>query len=157
MKQISINQAKPNPTGKDRFGSVTPPAQLAGEWVDFKNTGSENYNLGGLALQHIAYTSSYPNGIWDEIMTFSGNLESGKVVRVHSGGEIPTNTLKIEDLVGADFHLFTGENYKWNNANGDSPRLVFKQNGQSIQVDKATYSANPAEGKILKRSGDYLV
>ena len=157
MTQLTITQAKPNPTGKDRLGNLIPSSQLVGEWVDFKNTGDESYPLSNIKLQHIAYTISDPNGVWDKVMGFSGNLGVGQVVRVHSGGEGPLESLSPEDFIGADYHLFTGNSYVWNNDKGDSPRLVLKQNGQTYEVDKASYSTYPTEGKILKRLGNHLV
>lgn len=157
MKSLLITQAKPNPAGKDRFNFLTPPSQLAGEWVDFKNTGDEDYPLENIKLYHIAYTAQYPNGVWEEIMGFNGLLESDKVVRVHSGGKIPLENIAQIDKTGADYHLFTGGNYIWNNSRSDSPRLALKQNGQIYEVDKASYSPPPLEGIILKRAGARLI
>jgi len=156
MRCLNITQAKPNPAGKDRLGSVVPSSQLAGEWVDFKNTGDEDYPLDNIKLHHIAYTSQYPNGVWEEVMGFTGTLDAGKVVRVHSGGKISLDILSPEDFVGADYHLFTGNNYVWNNNRSDTPRLVLKENGQTFELDKASYSAYPTEGRILKRVGNQL-
>jgi hypothetical protein len=157
MNKLTITQAKPNPTGKDRLGSFIPPSQLAGEWVDFKNTGEEDYSLVNIKLYHIAYTISYPNGAWEEVMSFKGVLGAGEVVRVHSGGKVPLTELLPIDKAGADYHLFTGNNYIWNNKRSDSPRLALKQNGQVYEIDKASYSAYPQEGKILKRVGNNLL
>lgn len=157
MKQLLITQAKPNPSGKDRLGNVVPSSQLAGEWVDFKNSGNEDYPLENIKLHHIAYTAQYPNGVWEEVMGFNGTLGVGKVVRVHSGGKISLENLYQEDRAETDHHLFTGGNYVWNNSKSDSPRLVQKQNGQISEIDKASYSAYPPEGKILKRIGGQLI
>jgi len=157
MKCLTINQAKPNPSGKDRLGSYVPSSQLAGEWVDFKNTGDESYPLNNIELQHIAYTISYPNGVWETVMEFSGNLSVGQVVRVHSGDEIPLESLAPEDFIGANYHLFTGKNYVLNNDRSDAPRLVLWQNGHITEIDKASYSAYPPEGRILKRVGRALL
>ena len=157
MTRLTITQAKPNPVGKDRLGNLVPSSQLAGEWVDFKNTGDESYPLKNIELQHVAYTPSYPNGVWDKVMGFSGNLGVRQVVRVHSGGEIPLESLAPEDFIGANYHLFMGKNYVWNNNKSDSPRLVFKQNGQPYELDRASYSTYPPEGKILKRIGEQLI
>lgn len=157
MKQLLIIQAKPNPSGKDRLGYVVPSSQLAGEWVDFKNTGDESYLLDNIKLHHVAYTTQYPNGVWEEVMSFNGILGIGKVVRVHSGGEIPLENLYQIDRFGADFHLFTGGNYICNNNRPDSPRLVLQQNNQTYEIDHASYSAYPAEGKVLKRVGNNLL
>ena len=157
MKRLTITQAKPNPTGKDRFGNIAPSSQLAGEWVDFKNTGDEDHPLDNIKLYHIAYTTAHPNGVWEEVMGFNGVLDTSKVVRVHSGGKIPLTVLPLIDKAGADYHLFTGKNYVWNNSKSDSPRLVLEQNGQVYEVDRAIYSAYPPEGKILKRVGNSLL
>lgn len=157
MKKLLITQAKPNPSGRDRLGNIVPSSQLAGEWVDFKNSGDEDYPLQNIKLHHIAYTAQYPNGAWEEVMGFKGILRVGKVVRVHSGGEIPLDSLFPVDRTGADFHLFTGGNYIWNNNRSDSPRLVLKQNGQTYEIDRASYNAYPQEGKILKRMGNQLI
>lgn len=157
MKQLLITQAKPNPSGKDRFGNVVPSSQLAGEWVDFKNTGNEGYPLENIKLHHIAYTTQYPNGVWEEVMGFTGTLGVGEIVRVHSGGKIPLENLFSIDMSGANYHLFTGERYIWNNDRSDCPRLVLKQNGQTYEIDKATYLAYPQEGRILLRHGTQLL
>jgi len=98
-----------------------------------------------------------PNGVWEEVMGFTGTLGVGEIVRVHSGGKIPLESLFPVDLSGANHHLFTGKSYIWNNNRSDCPRLVLKQNGQTYEIDKVTYSTSPLEGKILVRSGSYLV
>ncbi|NCN59369.1 hypothetical protein COW99_00095 [Candidatus Roizmanbacteria bacterium CG22_combo_CG10-13_8_21_14_all_38_20] len=157
MKQLLIIQAKPNPSGKDRLGNVVPSSQLAGEWVDFKNSGDEDYPLQNIRLHHIAYTAQYPNGVWEEVMIFRGVLGVSRVIRVHSGGEIPLENLYQVDRSGADYHLFTGGNYIWNNNRPDSPRLVLQQNNQTHELDRASYSAYPPEGRVLKRVGNNLL
>lgn len=157
MRKLTITQAKPNPAGKDRFGNLAPSSQLAGEWIDFQNTGDESYPLDNVKLHHVAYTTAYPNGVWQDVMNFTGVLEVGKIVRIHSGGRIPLETLLPVDRSGADYHLFTGNNYVWNNDRSDSPRLVLEQNGKTYEADKATYSAYPLEGRVLKRRGSQLV
>jgi hypothetical protein len=157
MKKITITQIKPNPSGKDRFGHLTPNLQLTAEWVDFKNTGNEDYPLENIILQHLAYSPSSIFGRWDDIMDFKGILKPEKVVRIHSGNEIPIGELALEDRINADHHLFTGENYVWNNDRSDSPRLVIKISGSISEVDKASYDAHPIEGKILKRVGERLI
>jgi len=157
MKQLLIIQAKPNPLGKDRVLNFIPQSQLAGEWVDFKNSGSEHYSLENIKLHHVAYTTKYPNGVWDEVMGFTGTLSTNKIIRIHSGGKIPLENLSSIDMIGADYHLFTGGSYIWNNDKSDSPRLVLKQNRKVYEIDKASYSTNPPEGRILLRSGNYLI
>lgn len=157
MKQLKVTQAKPNPSGNDRLGPIVPSSQLASEWVDFTNSGDENYPLETTKLYHIAYTEQYPNGVWEEVMRFNGTLGIGKIVRVHSGGTIPLENLYSVDRTGADYHLFTGKNYVWNNDRGDTPRLALIYSGKTYEIDKASYSPHPFEGKILKRNGERLI
>ncbi len=153
MKSLRIVRAKPNPAGKDRHGPHTPPAQLAAEWVDFNNDGTEGFPLEPITLYHVAYQPSCRDPKWDKLMTFKGTLAAGKTVRVHSGNELALNQMHPEDASGADHHLFTGRNYVWNNTCGDTAGLY---NGQAFE-DKATYDPYPPEGAILHRQGDKLV
>ena len=145
MKILYINQAKPNPSGKDRLGMYTPPSQLTGEWVDFKNIGDEAYPLENIQLWHIAY----PTRSWKVVSRFSGALPVGKIIRVHSGRKINLSEMPLVDRQGAHYHIFTNQNYVWNNSYSDSPHLhdVVKR----IKVDEATYDAYPPEGRILVR------
>ena len=99
MKRLNVTKVKPNPSGRDRLGNYVPFSQLAGEWVDFKNIGDESFSLNSIELQHVAYTPPYPNGVWEKVMGFSGNLGVGRIVRVHSGGEIPIESLSPEDFI----------------------------------------------------------
>jgi hypothetical protein len=154
MKALQITQAKPNPSGKDRGYGDIPASQLGGEWVDYRNTGSEPYDLESILLQHVAYTPQYPSGVWQKVSDFSGILPVGEVVRVHSGAG-PESQLKLEDRIGANYHIFTGKGYVWNNSRADTARLV--NSVSNLMVDKASYQTNPVEGKILKRSGEWLV
>lgn len=154
-KRLLITQAKPNPIGKDRMRGFTPQTQLVGEWVDFRNSGGEPFSLDNIQLDHVAYTSSYPNGVWEKVMGFSGILPAGEVVRVHSGGQVPLTSIPPIDLQGADYHLFTGENFIWNNNRSDTPRL--RNIAINTVIDQASYSANVLEGKILRRNGDSLL
>lgn len=153
MKSLRIIKAKPNPTGKDRYGNYAPPAQLAAEWVDFQNNGDEPFLLNGISLYHIAYQPGCQNGKWQRVMGFQGSLKPGQVVRVHSGREILLAQMNLEDALGADVHLFTGQGYIWNNDCGDAAGLW---NGSSW-TDKASYDPHPPEGQVLHRVGDKLV
>jgi hypothetical protein len=157
MKTLRVIQLKPNPIGKDRaqFGTP-PPAQLGAEWVDFKNTGTVAVDLQTVRLYHVAYAPGEPNGHWEEIMGFQGSLPSGKVIRVHSGQKRDISVLRQEDLVGADYHLFTGkDSYVWNNGRGDIAALG--DGSVSNLIDRASYDANPPEGVVLVRVGEKLV
>ena len=155
MKTLLITRIKPNPAGKDRNpNGSTDASQLAAEWVEFKNTGSAPVNLGGVILYHVAYSLGFSQGRWDKIIGFTGILEAGRTVRVHSGSG-PQSVIRMEDLLGADHHIFTNNNYVWNNQKGDRPRLLDSNLNQD--VDQASYGPNPPEGQILYRSGDKLV
>lgn len=153
MLSLRIVRARPNPTGKDRIGPYTPPAQLAAEWVDFMNDGNEVYPLAGVSLQHLAYQPRCREPKSELIMNLSGELHVGKIVRVHSGGKISLSDMHPQDAAGADFHLFTGKNYVWNNDCGDTAGLATGQ----IWIDRASYDPYPSEGRILIRQGDKLV
>ena len=154
MKSLRIIRAKPNPSGKDRSGSYIQPAQLAAEWVDFENDGNENYPLEPITLYHLAFQYGCRDPKWDKVMTFTGTLQPGKIVRVHSGEKLSTGEMYPEDVVGADHHCFTGRlNYIWNNDCGDVAGLY---DGQVFE-DKAGYDSNPPEGAVLRRVGDKLV
>lgn len=154
MKSLLITRIKPNPTGKDRQFGHASASQLAGEWVDFKNTGSTPIELSGIVLYHIAYPAGSNQGRWEKVMDFRGPLQAGRTVRVHSGPG-PENVLRPEDAAGADHHLFTGRNYVWNNRQGDTPRLYDSMINSNL--DQASYDPNPPEGHILIRSGARLV
>jgi hypothetical protein len=72
MKTLRNIKAKPNPRGKDRHGSYTPPTQLAAEWVD-ENNGTEAFPLNGMGMHHIVYQSGCRDGRWQEVMNFQGS------------------------------------------------------------------------------------
>ena len=131
---------------------IAPAQQLAGEWVDIENVGDESFSFEDTKLQHVAYSPAYPNGVWTDVMSFKGSLKTREIMRVHSG--LLTPLLPI-DSQGADYHLFSGKNYVWNNDVKDTTRLINKVSG--VEVDKAGYVSPPPDGKILKRSGNYLV
>src|ERR1700687_622473 len=151
---IRITKIKPNPSGKDRprFGSP-PPSQLAAEWVDLCNDSSQPAPLGTVGLYHIAYAPG--TATWRRVTTFSGTLPAGAVVRVHAG-RAREGVIAAEDMLGADYHLFTGEDaYVWNNREGDSPMLTDETTNSTI--DRAIYAPYPPEGAVLVRQGDRLV
>ncbi len=151
---LLITKAKPNPSGRDRIGrTLTPVAQLAGEWVDIQNTGNAPINLTGVELYHWAYLAQ--GGEWELVTGFSGVLGAGLIVRVHSGNPIPLAQMHHEDQVGANYHMFSGRNYVWNNYQNDYPRLWYKPTRQWL--DETVYAAPAAEGKIFTRVGQQLV
>jgi len=154
MKKLLITQLKPNPEGIDRSRYGATPAQLGAEWVDFKNTGAIGAKLDGVELYHLAFGAGRPT--WKLVMNFSGTLEAGKVVRVHSGQQRDVSVLRQEDLVSADYHLFSGEDqYVWNNAEGDKAGLW--DACAKHWIDQASYDPYPPEGVILVRVGEKLM
>lgn len=153
MKVLRVIRAKPNPIGKDRSGGTTPKKQLAAEWIDIKNTGDEPFRVDSISLQHIAYQPYCRDGKWEGVSTFSGVLQPGKVMRIHSGEQIQTSEMYPEDAAGADYHIFTGRNYVWNNDCGDTAGL----GDGKVWIDAASYDPYPMEGKILSRQGDKLI
>ena len=154
MAILKIIQAKPNPAGKDKSGNnVIPAQQLAGEWIDIINENEESVSLNDLEVYHFVYKDN--RNEWEKIIVFTGSLPSKEVVRVHSGGKIPINQMLLIDRIGADYHVFTGKNYIWNNDRKDYPRIWNPYSKKWI--DKTYYDKYPPEGVILKRKGDKLV
>lgn len=152
---LTVTKAKPNPSGKDRIGrTLTHPTQLAGEWVDIKNTGTLAVSLANLELYHIAYTGP-TTWDWNCVMTFSGGLPAGRTLRIHSGDPIPETQMNPVDRIGADYHLFTGRDYVWNNDRSDKPSIWNK--AARVWIDQAEYRANPGEGRILNRVANSLI
>jgi hypothetical protein len=152
---VKTVRLKPNLTGKDRNRSgIASATQLGAEWVDVQNMGNSDVNMNGVRLCHVAYSPDGRQSWWADVITFSGGLGVGKVVRVHSGSG-PLAVLRPEDVAGAEYHLFTGKNYIWNNDRADCSGLFLAN--KSEPFDKACYDAYPPEGQILKRVGDKLV
>lgn len=148
--KLLLTSIKPNPIGKDRSQTGATPAQLAAEWVDFRNDGSEPAPLDGVLLYHRAYSGGTAS--WARVTRFTGNLPVGKTVRVHAGRVRDLSVIRQEDLVGADYHLFTGEDrYAWNNREGDTPLLYNDRTNTTI--DQASYDPFPPEGAVLVRQG----
>ena len=152
---IKIIRAKPNPYGKDKFGQLSPGDQLASEWVDVANTGLTSVSLNNLFLYHKTYNNFCQELDLQMVMSFNGVLNSGQVVRVHSGSPILISRMRYEDISGADYHLFTRTNYIWNNNCGDSPRLY--NSLIKSWVDITYYDSRPIEGLILRRIGNKLM
>ncbi|MEO8754635.1 MAG: hypothetical protein ABI624_18355 [Casimicrobiaceae bacterium] len=154
--RLTIIRIKPNPAGKDRPAHGGPSAaQLAGEWVDFRNDAGQDMALNGISLWHLAYTPGR-QATWEKVTDFTGTLPAGKIVRVHGGETRALSVIRPEDLAGADYHAFSGRDaYVWNNKQGDSPLLYVESTKQTI--DQTSYAPNPPEGAVLVRQGDQLV
>ena len=155
---LKIIKAKPNPAGLDKFGrNIIPALKLAGEWVDVVNEGNSGISLNGLQVYHYAYKGT-ADPQWEKVITFSFGdkdvLLPGKVLRVHSGGDMPENQLLEVDKLYADYHVFTGKNYVWNNSQKDYPRIWNPTTEKWI--DQTWYEAYPPDGAILKRIGEKL-
>lgn len=154
--RLTIVRIKPNPAGKDRpgHGGPTPP-QLAAEWVDFRNDTGVDVSLDGISLWHLSYAPGR-DAEWERVVNFGFTLPAGTIARVHAGQRRDLSVVRPEDLSGADYHVFTGDDaYVWNNRQGDSP-LLFK-GATKETIDRASYDANPPEGAVLVRQGDRLV
>jgi hypothetical protein len=152
--ELLITSIKPNPIGKDRSRVGATPSQLAAEWVDFRNDGNEPAPLHAVALYHRAYSGGTAS--WDRVTGFRGNLPVGKIVRVHAGRVRDTSVIRQEDMVGADYHIFSGEDrYVWNHREGDTPLLYNERTKTTI--DQASYDPWPPEGAVLVRQGAKFV
>ena len=156
MSNPRIVRLKPNPAGKDRSRYRIDTSQIVAEWVDIENLDAAAANLTGVELHHLAYPPAGGQARWEKVIGLTGQLGSGKTLRVHSGKEVPVAQLRPEDAQGADFHLFAQRDlYVWNNADGDCAGLWQRDLGQ--WRDKACYDPLPPEGVVLVRRGDKLV
>lgn len=154
MSNLKTVRLKPNPSGKDRTRRGGANAtQLGGEWADIQNVGDKPVKLDGVGLYHVAYSADGRTSRWEEVMKFKGILQPKACIRVHAGSG-PESVLLAVDKSGADFHLFSGGNYVWNNDKADCAGLFM--GGEATPFDKACYAANPPEGVILNRVGDAL-
>ncbi len=154
MKMIQTSQLKPNPAGKDRTKTNISETLLAAEWVDIKNTGRTSVDLTGVSLFHKAFKrdGSYE---WELVLRLSGNIDAGKVLRIHSGNG-PYSVVRTEDKLGSDYYMFTcNSRYVWNNDFGDSSLLW--QPSDKVTIDEASYDPYPPDGVILQRVGSKLV
>lgn len=160
--KIEIHRVKPNPQGKDKAGAYPKPEQLLGEWVDLKNTGDSSVSLGTLHLANNHFDANckvtkadvtYWNG------SASVSISPGQTVRVHSGKSSASWAMNLEDKSGVDLHSYAERgNFVLNNKCGDTLSVWWKSSdGKWHEEDRASYDANPTEGKILKRSGNKLV
>jgi hypothetical protein len=143
MSDLVLTRVLPNPRGKDRQPPFAAPNEkLVMEWVEFANAGRTAVNLQGHSLRHTTFNQSCSRTGEDELMNFTGTLQAGHSVRVHTG----SGTAWDEGTIR---HLFAGRgNYAWNNVCGDVAVLRDAADGV---VDWAQYDRNPPEGVILNR------
>lgn len=158
LKTFTVYRIKPNPAGKDktRYGSLSA-AQLGGEWVDVRNSGSSSVNTTGVGLWHLAYPASGGKAEYRLVCNLPDcTLKPGEVLRVHAGQRRDLSVLNPEDRSGADWHAFTGEDaYVWNNREGDAPTLY--EQAAKAAIDSASYDPYPPEGTVLYRQGAKLI
>ncbi len=154
---LKIIRAKPNPAGKDRLRHVIAPRSLlSGEWIDIKNEGRENVHLNGLQIWTVFYSKNKER--MQIVMQFNLGendiLLPDKIIRVHSGKEIPPSELCWHDREGADYHVFTHTNYIWNNNEIDQPSIWDPK--LKKWIDETWYEPKPPEGAILIRNNEKL-
>lgn len=141
MTTLVVTQALPNPRGKDRNRHGATNDQLNGEWVEFWNATRAAVQLDGVSLVHQTFNHHCHRTGSDPLMNFTGTLDAGKYLRVHTGRGTGFWDAEV-------FHLFLNRgSYVWNNDCGDS---VLLQKGGTV-VDWAGYGPRPSEGAVLKR------
>jgi hypothetical protein len=131
-------------------------SQVTAEWADIENLAAAAAILNGVELHHLAYPSGCGQARWEKVVDLSGQLGSGKAVRVHSGIEVPVSQLRPEDVRGAGFYLFAGRGlHVWSHAEGDCAGL-WKRDARQW-MDKISYDLYPPDGVVLVRQGDKLI
>ena len=143
MGALLVTRVLPNPPGKDRRPPLAPSNdKLVMEWAEFQNVGRDVVDLQGCSLLHTTFNQSCSRTGEDELMTFTGTLQPGHSVRVHTG----SGTAWTEGTIR---HLYAGRaNFAWNNACGD---VAVLKNAEKSLVDWAQYDRNPPEGTVLNR------
>src|SRR5262245_13518223 len=123
---LQIIQAKPNPSGKEASKGSTPDrAQILGEWVDVKNAGSDPIRFSTIQVRHMLFDdacfATTPERYWEgDTEEF---LNSGDLMRIHTGRESDAHMMEAEDRVGADRHVYIGsDDFRSNNRCGDRLR-----------------------------------
>jgi hypothetical protein len=142
MSELFVTRALPNPVGRDRSPSnQSLSEQLTNEWVEFANTSTKRLSLDQVVLGHFTFDRGCSKTGEEFVTPFSGVLEVGQSMRVHTGAG--TNTVE-----GTIIHVFLKRgNFIWNNDCGDT---VVLRVGNTL-LDLASYERNPREGVILER------
>lgn len=149
MADLYVTRAVPNPRGKDRPPSQGPTnAQLNGEWIEFRNDARTTLSIEGVTVQHHTFDSYCRKSGQEEVTGFTGSLEPGQSIRLHSGTGNPS-------WEGTILHLFVNSRwYLWNNRCGDRVIIL---NARGDWIDWADYAPEPGEGALLQRTGlNYL-
>jgi len=142
MPKLMVSRAHPNPSGRDRTPSHQVTAQqLTDEWIEFANTSALNLTLDGFALNHYTFDHACSKTGEDRLIEFSGYLEKGHSLRVHTGSGSTFTEGQVK-------HVYLDrKNFIWNNQCGDTVVL----RGALGVVDWASYAAQPGEGAVLQR------
>ncbi|MEK7176691.1 MAG: lamin tail domain-containing protein [Patescibacteria group bacterium] len=152
---LYILRAKPNPSGKDKYGQYAPNSQQNAEWIDIQNTSGKALNMTGVKVYDHKFDVYGRDEGRREVYKFgSWDMPVNTVVRIHSGDRVEISSLPSIDRDGANYHFFTWQPYVWNNVWGDTAEV---RNSTDLLIDKASYGRNPTEGAILKRYGDHLI
>jgi hypothetical protein len=161
-RNLQIFRAKPNPLGKDKFGSGVPrPEQLLGEWIDLKNIGNEAVPFHGIKVYHVAFDSRCQvvekTRLYYECW-YGNSLEPGEIARLFTGRERDKHLMAEADKNGVNYYLFANkDNFVLNNRCGDNLLLTWSASFGSNASDSAGYAPNPPEGVVLQRRGHLLV
>lgn len=143
-----IAAIQPNPVGKDKGQN------LYKEWVDITNTNTSQVDLSRYSIWHNTYDEDgNPTDKVKELMNFSGVLlKAGGKIRVHSGPYLDLTKVDLLEWLSADVHVFTRDRYAWNNLEGDSPHLGYRDSSGSLSwADWAQYVGPVSEGAVLYR------
>ena len=160
--QLQVFRAKPNPIGKDKTsGGIPKPEQLLGEWVDFKNIGTESVPFSSMELSHALYGPRCEvTGRRESYWSGGGvnSLTPGEMLRIHTGQKAHESLMSPEDRgVVAARGFAERSNFVLNNQCGDVIAIAWHDGRGNRYSDTASYRANQPEGAILTRVGTELV
>lgn len=160
---MQIENAKPNPAGRDIAGHRPLPAQLLGEWVGLRNNENKTVSLNRVVLTNEHFDAFCRKTAVNQIFWRGTgvSLQPGQTLRVHNGFRADMNLMSPEDWVGADLHVFCERGqFVLNNKCGDKIGLWLSVPGNPDSwscLDSLSYDPNPREGCILKRVAGKLL
>ena len=139
---LYVWKAHPNPVGRDHPRNQPPTNEkLNEEWIEFLNNQTYAVPLQEFTLHDYTFDGRCVKTGERQLQTYTGTLQPGHSVRVHTGTGQTYNT-------GTVWHLFLNwENFVWNNACGDY--VVLRRN--TNLDDWASYEPNPPDGVVLER------